>query len=318
MSSDAAATKADRRRQTRLGLIAAFAVVYLIWGSTYLAIRIGVEALPPAVLAGLRFVIAGGVLSAIGLARGGRLAHGRDWLTLGVLALGLVVIGNGVVTWAEQWVPSGETAFIVSSSALFTTLFGSFGPRGDRLTLLTLVGLAVGFLGTGLMLLSRAHGHQGPLGPVLALLGAACSWSAAAMYARSVGIHTPPLLFSGLEMLAGGLILSFVALGTGAFARAHWNAAGIGALAYLTVFGSALTYTTYNWLLHRARPVQLGTIAYVNPAIALFLGWTVLGEVLPPIALGGIGIMLIGVILVGSRRRSHSPRAPLTKTGTGA
>lgn len=300
----------------RLKFAGAFAVVYLVWSSTYLFIRIGVGELPPALLAGLRFVIAGSVLAGVGMLRGGKLPRGRDWGTLVVLAMGLVVLGNGVVTWAEQWVPSGETAFIVSSSALFTAAFGTLGPRGERLTTITLAGLALGFTGTALMLLPRMHGHHGPLLPALALVGSACGWSAAAMYARAVGVTAAPLLFSGLEMIAGGSVLLGIAAATGAFQRAHWGAAGIGALAYLTVFGSALTYTVYNWLIHRARPAQLGTVSYVNPAVALFLGWAALGEVLPPTAFVGVAIMLVGVILV-SRRRRLAPR-PLVKPGTGA
>ena len=300
----------------RLQFIAAFAVVYLVWGSTYLFIRIGVAEIAPPVLAGLRFVAAGFALAAIGFARGGRLPTRRDWVTLGVLALGLVVVGNGVVTWAEQWLPSGEAAFIASSSALFTAAFGTLGPRGERLTLLTLSGLALGFCGTALMLLPRASGHHGPLAPALALVGSACTWSAAAMFARSRGIGTAPLVFSGLQMLAGGLVLLGIAAASGGFAHTRWSAAGIGALAYLTVFGSASAYATYNWLIHRARPAQLGTIAYVNPAVALFLGWAVLGEVLPPLAFAGVGVMLAGVVLVSLRRRT--PVRPLTKPGTGA
>ncbi len=287
----------------RLKIIAAFAVVYIVWSSTYLFIRVGVTELPPTLLAGLRFVIAGGALAGIGFARGGDRPRGRDWATMGVLALGLVVLGNGVVTWAEQWVPSGETAFIVSSSALFTAGFGSLGPRGERLTSVTLAGLALGFTGTALILLPRTHGHHGPLLPALALVGSACAWSAAAMYARAVGVKTAPLVFSGLEMVAGGTVLLAIAVATGAIGRARWGAAGIGALAYLTVLGSAVTYTVYNWLIHRARPAQLGTVSYVNPALALLLGWAVLGEVLPATAFAGVGVMLLGVILVNRRRR---------------
>lgn len=291
-------------------------MVYVVWSSTYLFIRIGVGELPPSVLAGLRFVIAGAVLAAVGLVRGGGLPRGRDWITLVVLALGLVVLGNGVVTWAEQWIPSGETAFIASSSALFTAAFGTLGPRGERLTAATLAGLALGFTGTALMLLPRAHGQHGPLLPALALLGSACGWSAAAMYARSVGVKAAPLVFSGIEMLTGGGVLLGIAAATGAFDRARWGVAGVAALAYLTVFGSALTYTVYNWLIHRARPAQLGTVSYVNPALALLLGWAALGEVLSPTAIAGVGVMLAGVILVSRRRRLGA--RPLVKPGTGA
>ncbi|MGH8128444.1 MAG: EamA family transporter [Gammaproteobacteria bacterium] len=301
---------------TRLKFAAAFAVMYLVWGSTYLFIRIGVENIAPAVLAGLRFLVAGSAIAAIGFARGGRLPSRRDTFTLVVLAIGLVVIGNGVVTWAEQWVPSGEAAFIVASSALFIALFGAIGPRGERLVLFTVVGIVLGFAGTVLMLLPRAEGTHGPLLPALALVGSACCWAAAAMYARARGISTAPLVFSGLQMFTGGCVLTVIALATGGFARTHWTPSGIGALAYLTVFGSAIAYATYNWLIHRARPAQLGTTAYVNPAVALVLGWAVLGEALSPIAFVGVGVMFAGVVIVNLRRRKPVPT--LTKTGTGA
>ncbi|MGA7966298.1 MAG: EamA family transporter [Gammaproteobacteria bacterium] len=301
---------------TRLKFVAAFAVMYLVWGSTYLFIRIGVANIAPAVLAGLRFLVAGSILAAIGFARGGRWPGRRDMFTLVVLAIGLVVIGNGVVTWAEQWVPSGEAAFIVASSALFIALFGAIGPRGERIVLFTVIGLVLGFSGTALMLLPRIRGSHGPLAPALSLVGSACCWAAAAMYARTRGVATAPLVFSGLQMFTGGCVLTAIALATGGFARTHWTPSGIGALAYLTVFGSGLAYATYNWLIHRARPAQLGTTAYVNPAIALLLGWAVLGEALSPLAFAGVGVMFAGVVIVNLRRRKPIPA--LTKTGTGA
>ncbi len=300
----------------RLKFIAAFAVMYVVWGSTYLFIRIGVADIPPAVLAGLRFLFAGTGLAIAGFARGGRWPSRRDWFTLVVLAVGLVVIGNGVVTWAEQWIPSGEAAFIVASSALFIALFGTLGPRGERLVPLTLIGLGLGFAGTTLMLVPRIRGVHGPLAPALALVGSACCWAAAAMYSRSRGFTASPLVFTGLQMLIGGAVLALIALATGQFERIRWTLPATGALAYLTLFGSGLAYATYNWLIHRARPAQLGTTAYVNPAVALLLGWAVLGEELSPVAFLGVGVMFAGVVIVNLRRRR--PARLLTKTGTGA
>lgn len=301
----------------RWKLVGAFAIVYLVWGSTYLGIRIGVADIPPAVLAGLRFIAAGIGLSLFGFARGGALPRGRDWLSILILAVGLLAIGNGTVTWSEQWLPSGEAAFITASTALFVALFGSFGRRADKPGLWTIIGLVLGFAGTALMLLPRAEGRYGPLFPALALVGSSCVWAAAAMYLRNTGIRTTtPFVFTGLQMLAGGLILTIIAAATGDFARVHWTASGIGALAYLTVFGSALAYTAYNWLIEHVRPAQLGTSGYVNPAVALLLGWAVLGEVLPPIAFAGVGVMFVGVVIVNLRRRR--PSRLLTKTGTGA
>jgi len=302
--------------RARLKFVAAFAVMYLVWGSTYLFIRIGVADIPPAVLAGLRFLFAGTALTIAGFARGGRWPDRRDWVTLVVLAIGLVVIGNGVVTWAEQWIPSGEAAFIVAGSALFIALFGTLGPRGERLIPVTVIGLILGFAGTALMLLPRIRGVHGPLAPALALVGSSCCWAAAAMYSRSRGFTASPLVFTGLQMLLGGSVLAGIALATGQFGRIHWTLPATVALAYLTLFGSGLAYATYNWLIHRARPAQLGTTAYVNPAVALLLGWAVLGEELSPVAFLGVGVMFFGVVIVNLRRRR--PSRLLTKTGTGA
>ena len=310
-------TRNEAHSADRLKVMAAFAVLYLVWGSTYLFIRIGVEHIPPAVLAGLRFLFAGTGLAIAGFARGGRWPSRRDWVTLIVLGVGLVVVGNGVVTWSEQWVPSGEAAFIVSSSALFIALFGTLGSRGERLLPLTIAGLVLGFSGTALMLLPRVHGQHGPLFPALALVGSTCCWAAAAMFSRSRGFSASPLVFSGLEMLVGGSILTIIALSTGQYSDIHWTWPATGALIYLTVFGSGLAYGTYNWLIHHAKPAKLGTTAYVNPAVALLLGWLVLGEGLSPIALAGVAVMFIGVVLVNLRRRRRAPRL-LTKTGTGA
>jgi len=310
-------TRNDAPTADRLKVAAAFAVLYLVWGSTYLFIRIGVEHIPPAVLAGLRFLFAGSGLTIAGFARGGHWPSRRDWVTLIVLGVGLVVIGNGVVTWSEQWVPSGEAAFIVSSSALFIALFGTLGARGERLVPLTVAGLVLGFSGTALMLLPRIHGQHGPLLPALALVGSSSCWAAAAMFSRSRGFSASPLVFSGLEMLVGGSILTIIALSTGQYGHIHWTWPAAGALAYLTVFGSGLAYGTYNWLIHHAKPAKLGTTAYVNPAVALLLGWAVLGEDLSPIALSGVAVMFVGVVLVNLRRRRRPPRL-LTKTGTGA
>ncbi|MDN5881315.1 MAG: EamA family transporter, partial [Nitrosospira sp.] len=249
-------------------LVGAFAVVYLVWGSTYLFIRIGVADIPPAVLAGLRFVAAGVGLSLFGFARGGKLPRGRDCLSVFVLGIGLVAIGNGTVTWSEQWLPSGEAAFITASTALFVTLFGMFGRRADKPGLWPSIGLIIGFIGTGLMLLPRAMGHHGPAFPALVLVGSSCVWAATAIYLRNTGIRgTDPFVFTGLQMLVGGSILTAIAGASGGFERVHWTASGIGAIAYLAVFGSALAYTTYNWLIEHVRPSQMGTSGYLNPAV---------------------------------------------------
>lgn len=289
----------------QLGL--AFTVVYLIWGSTYLAIRIGVQSIPPTLLAGTRFVLAGVVLTGLGIATGGNWPKGRDWLVLLVLSFGLVISGNGLLTWAEQWVPSNQAALIVSTSALYTAFFGTIGHSADRLEMGSAVGLIIGFLGTALMLLSPTTVPV-PWLPRAILLVSALIWSASAMFARHTGTKADPIVFSGIEMLVGGCALLSIGFARGAYAHINLTLSGVLAVLYLTIFGSGMAYSTYNWLIHHARPVQLGTIAYVNPAIALILGWFVLGETMSIRALFGVAIMLTGIVLVNRKRRISTAR----------
>lgn len=287
----------------RLRLLAAFAAVYLIWSSTYLAIRIGVHDLPPLLLAGVRFVLAGLLLLIPALALGQRIPRTwRDWLPVLVTGLMFVVLGNGLVTWAEQWVPSNQTALIVTSSALWIAWFGTLGPRGVSLSGRVKLGLATGFAGAVLML--APQGGFGTafrmefLGAKLVLLLSTLCWGAGTAYRRHVIITTPPLLFAALHMLAGGLLLVLGGLSAGELSRWQWTLPGIGALVYLTLFGSCLAYVAYIWLMDKTSPAMLSTVSYVNPALALLLGWWVLDETLTGSQWLGIGVLFAGVLLV--------------------
>ena len=211
-----------------IALIAAFAVVYFVWGSTYLAIRIAVMDVPPGLLAGIRFLVAGLILGAIALAQGHRIPRDvRVWRVSAVMGVALIVIGNGVVTWAEQWVPSNQTALIIASSALWMAWFGTFGPRGTPLSLWTKLGLAVGFAGVGLLMLPGATGESGLLIPMLAILCSSMAWCGGTIYGRNAGIDVPPLMFAACQMLIGGGILTVWGVSAGELGRVEWTNAGL-------------------------------------------------------------------------------------------
>ncbi|HET8552081.1 MAG TPA: EamA family transporter [Gammaproteobacteria bacterium] len=288
--------------RTRIAL--AFAVVYVVWGSTYLAIRIAVRDLPPALFAGMRFFIAGCLLGVFATLRGQRLPKNRyDCLAAAFMGLMMVTFGNGLVTWGEQWIASNQAALINSSSALWVAWFGTFGAHGYALSWRKRIGVAVGFGGVALMLLP-GHGFTiTHLWAQSGILLAAICWAGGAMFGRVARITTPALMFTALEMLFGGAALAAVGFGRGEVAQWHWTWTAGGALAYLIVFGSCFAYTSYIWLLKYVTPDKLTTISYVNPAIALLLGWMVLGESVAGARLIGMLIILAGIVLAAVEPR---------------
>lgn len=279
--------------------MAAFAAVYLVWGSTYLAIRVAVHDIPPGLLAGIRFILAGGALGAAALWRGQSLPGTlREWWVILVMAVALVVIGNGFVTWAEQWVPSNQTALLIASSALWTAWFGTMGPRGAALSRGAKFGLGLGFLGVALMVWPDAGVGPAELWALAAILFSSISWSAGMIYGRNSGVAVRPLMLAALQMLLGGVALVVWGLAAGEAGRVAWTLAGVGGLLYLTVFGSCIAYGSYIWLIHQTTPARLATIAYVNPAIATVLGWWLLGEALGGLQLMGMAVIIAGVAMV--------------------
>lgn len=298
---------------SRLALIAAFAVVYIVWGSTYLGIRIAVQDLPPGLLAGVRFILAGLALGALALARGQSPPRTRgEWGTTAILAIAFIVLGNGVVTWAEQWVPSNQAALIIASSALFTAWFGTFGRRGVALSNATRLGLLTGLVGTALMVWPEAAAQEAPGGDLLwpkgAIVLSTLAWSWGVMHSRNATVTMKPLMFAACQMLIGGSLLALIGLANGELARWTWTLPGIGGLLYLTVFGSCIAYATYMWLLNQTTPARLGTVAYVNPAIATLLGWWVLDESLSALQLGGMAVILASVAWVTISARAIGRR----------
>lgn len=290
-------------------LIACFAVIYLVWGSSYVAMKIGVQHLAPALFAGVRFTLAGILLVAIAALRGARFpTRATQWkhiLAMGVLT---ILISNGINNWAIQWVPSNQSALINATSAFWIAGFGTFGPRGHSLSSRARAGLVVGFLGAALILWPRTGLSFEALGPQLAIVVACISWAIGTLYYRSVKVETDPLMFTSLQMLTGGLMLLAAGAVTGSLGAWQWSCPGVGTLLYLTLFSSCLAYTAYAWLMVNTTPVRLATYSYVNPAVAALLGWLVLHEQLSAMQIVGMVVILAGVMLVTFRPRTWFSR----------
>jgi drug/metabolite transporter (DMT)-like permease len=288
-----------------LRIALAFATVYLVWGSTYLAIRIGVNDAPAILFAGLRFLLAAPIMLVYAWFRGARLPRSwRDWGIIIATALLMLVGANGLVTWSEQWVDSNQAALIVATSALWMAWFGTWGARGERLPPLTFAGLLMGFAGVAVLVGAGLQLQQAPWPAYAALLLSPVLWAAGSVVSRRYPTTSAPLMTAALQMLVTGVVMTTLGVLHGDVARWHPGASALGALIYLAVLGSCVAYGAYYWLVHEVTPAQLGTYAYVNPAVAVLLGWWVLGEALHSTQMLGTAIVLVSVILVtvASRR----------------
>jgi drug/metabolite transporter (DMT)-like permease len=243
-------------------VLAAYVVVSLIWGSTYLAIRIGVGHLPPALFGAIRFLSAGSLLLVLSLALGQRLPkRPRDWVTAAVVGIMLLALGNGLVIWAEQSLESGMAAILVVTGALMMAAFDALIPGSEaRPTWRQFVALFVGFGGVVLLVGGNpaALGEAGWLGPAAVVLAAA-SWSVGSIFSKRRPVEASPYVFSALQMLFGGGALALTGLFCGEAAELTFTPAGFGAVLYLIVFGSIVAYTSYVYLLRHAAPAFVGT-----------------------------------------------------------
>lgn len=277
----------------------ALATVYLVWGSSYLAIRIGVRDLPPFLFSGLRFCCAGLLMLAWARTRGYKLpARREDWHSIVVAALTMLVAGNGLVTWAEQWVTSNQAALIVATSALWIAWFGTFGRRGEALNAWIVTGLLTGFAGVAVLVGGGIQMRAAPLSAYLGLLIAPVAWGVGSVYLRRYPPACSAWIGAALQMLVAGGIMAGIGFAAGELPRWHWTADGFWALLYLIVFGSCLAYGAYFWLVQQVTPAVLGTYAYVNPAVAVVLGWALIDERLAATQWLGTAVILAGVVLV--------------------
>ncbi len=294
----------------RLRLVMAFAAVYVVWGSTYLAIRVAIETLPPFFMAGVRFVIAGTLLYTWTRWRGAPRPARIHWREAAIVGGLMLLGGNGSVTWAEQHIPSGLTALLVSTVPLWMVVLERLRPGGSRPSGLVVVGLGLGLVGIVLLIEpGNVIGSQpvDPLGTAVLLI-AALLWAAGSLYSRQARLPAAPLQGVGMEMLAGGVWLLLAAAINGDWGRLSFegvSSRSVLALGYLVVFGSIVGFTTYLWLLRATTPARVGTYAYVNPVVAVFLGWALASEPLTGQTLLAAAVILAAVALITSASSRH-------------
>ena len=261
--------------------LVAYLIVCVFWGSTYLAIKIGVTELPPFLFAGLRFCTAGLLLLGGALAFGDRLPRRMaDWRTQAIVGVFLLMGGNAFVVWAEQYTTSGVASIFVVTVALWMAFFDAIIPGGSGdLNWRVVTGLVIGFVGTALLVgASPKEILQADLRGPLALTAASAWWSLGSVYGKRHPTDTSPYVGAGIQMIAGGATTALVGTALGEWSRWHLTLRGAEAVAYLIVFGSLLGYTAYTYALRHASPTIVGTYAYVNPVIAVLLGWLLLRE----------------------------------------
>jgi drug/metabolite transporter (DMT)-like permease len=294
----------------------ALATVYVIWGSTYLAIRFAVESMPPFLMASARFLAPGIALCAWSLSRGARAPSAAQWRSAAIVGALLLAGGNGLVSWAEQWVPSALAALLVASIPLWMGVMQWMVERSARPGPRGVAGLALGFCGVAILVSPESGlGRDSRLlAGAAAVLLASALWAAGSLYSRRADLPESPVLAAGMQMLAGSACLAVVGTISGEWSRVDPGAisprSGL-ALAYLSVFGSIVAYSAYIWLLRAASPAKVATYAYVNPLVAVVLGWALGGERLTSPTLAAAGIIVFSVVLITTdgRRSGGGGRA---------
>jgi drug/metabolite transporter (DMT)-like permease len=302
-----------RPRSTRVLTVLAFAAVYLLWGSTYLAIRYAIETLPPFLMAASRFLIAGGILFAWAGFKGERIRSAlSQWPKALVIGALLLLCGNGGVTWAEKYIPSGFAALLVATEPLWVVILNWILSR-RRPNAKVLLGVIVGFAGVAVLVSDGLK--VGITGSAFSLLGAGVvllaglAWASGSVYANRSPIKASTSVASGMQMLAGGGLLLLLALLTGDVKRlsienASW--VSVGAFCYLLVFGSLVAFTAYSWLLRNVTPASAATYAYVNPVVAVLLGWLLASEPLTLRMLVAAAIIVGSVVLITTLGQEHT------------
>lgn len=290
-------------RVSLMHFVLGFGAIYLIWGSTYLGIRYAVESIPPFLMMGIRHLTAGVIVLLWARAKGVAWPEPKQWLWAGIAGVLLFLGGHGLLAWGEQKIPSGLAALLCATLPLWTVMIARVDRTERRLGPKRWAGILLGFAGVALLIGPDVLAQRLNLLAAGAALSSALLWAIGTAYVRRVNLPTSKLLSAAMQMICGGVLL----LGFGGFAgeRIHLHqvtAVSILSLAYLIVFGSIVAFTVYTWLVSVSSPSMLSTYAYVNPAIAVLLGWAIAGEALGVRVLLATVVIVGGVILVSSRR----------------
>lgn len=296
-------------------VLLAFAIIYFVWGSTFLAIRVGVREVPPFLLAGMRFLIAGGALYAWMRARGTPSPATREWGAASVLAVLIFVLDYGLLFWAERRVPSGVAAVMMATIPAFMALGEIFFLRTQRLTLRLALALLVGLAGVAVLVAPSMSFGEAPvdMAGAFALIVASVSWSVASALTRKMSLPPAKAMSSGAQMLVGGALLMLTAALLGEFRGFHVQAVSGGAwlaLAYLIVAGSIVAFTAYVWLIHHESPTKVGTYAYVNPVVAVVIGHFWAGEAMGLRTIIGTLLVLVSVVVITTAPAKQAQPSP--------
>lgn len=297
-------TPSLRPASARAGMVlASFAAVYILWGSTYLAIRIGIESFPPLLLAGLRHLSLGVIFYPFFRRSTGERPTIAQWRTTFITGVILLALGNGTVSWAEKFVPSGIAALLVATVSLWMVLIDWLRPGGHRPSPRVIAGSLLGFVGLALLVGPQRIGNSERVNPLgaFALIAASFAWALGSIYSRHHPLPRSPLLGVGMQTLSGGAVLCLAAATTGELRHFHFANVTLRswlALLYLVIFGSALGFSAYVYILKHSTAYRVATYAFVNPVVALVLGWFLAAEPLTLRTLLASGIILTAVILV--------------------
>ncbi|GJQ20814.1 MAG: drug/metabolite exporter YedA [Bacteroidia bacterium] len=304
---------------SRAKVLAAFAAIYIVWGSTYLGIRFAVETIPPFIMAGTRFIVSGLILYGIVFWRGAERPTRAQWRSASIVGAALLFLGNGGVSWAEQFVPSGITALIIAVTPVWFLIF-DWWHRGVQPTIGGTLGLILGTLGVVLLIdpTNLLGGQEIDLIGALALVLATMFWAGGSLYSRGSQLPANPFLATAMEMIAGGVLCVLGGIIGGelsGFDAAAITPRSLFSLSYLIAFGSLVGFTAYIWLLRHVQPSMVATYAYVNPIIAVILGWLIAGEELGArIVLAAIVIVLaVALITTFSVRKPKTPASIANK-----
>lgn len=291
-------------------IILAYATVYLVWGSTFLAIKFGIDTLPPFLLMAARYTISGTILLAFSKKRA-ELPQKQHWMPLTILSVAMVVLGSGVMAYVEQFIPSGITALLISITPVWMVFILSIMPKGERPTILSLVGVFIGLSGTALLINPTELGGEVHFLPTAVLLLGTVGWALGSIYSSQTKLALPALYATAWQMIIGGIILGLIGLFCGEFSRldlAGMSLSSLAALAYLIVFGGLIVFPAYMWLLQKSPPAMVATHAYVNPAVALFLGWLFLDEPISSRTIFAASIIIAAIFLIGKGQKPSNGR----------
>ena len=290
----------------------AFAIIYFVWGSTFLAIRVGVHEVPPFLLAAMRFIVAGVVLYGWMIARGEPSPTPRQWASASLLAILIFVCDYGLLFWAEQRVPSGVAAVMLATIPVFMALSEILFLRTQKLTARLALALLIGLAGVAVLVGRSLNIGEAPIDTAgaLALIFAAMSWSIASALTRKLSLPSSKVMSSGAQMLAGGVLLGLTSAALGEFRNFRPSAvSGVAwvSLLYLIVAGSIIGFTAYVWLLHHESPTKVGTYAYVNPVVAVLVGYFLGGEPLGLRTILGTIFVLCSVVVITTTPARKTP-----------